>query len=131
MTWEQQRNRVRLVDDDEIVIHPFRLDGTLKHQQILRANDAMLHPGLETKVSAGPEDFDRKRSLVRRTPAEKTCAFADFEALVFLFVHLEREISAFTHDEIILHAEVFMQRDDNPAPPGAIPVIARVLDPIK
>src|SRR5437588_6123461 len=131
MTWERKRNRVRLVNEDEILIHPFRIDGTLKHQQVFRANDAMLHPGLEMKVSAGPEDFDRKRSLVRRTPPEKTCAFADFEALVFLFVHLEREISAFTHDEILLHPGVFMQRDDNPAPPGANHVIARVLDPIK
>src|SRR6478752_10571990 len=108
MTWQRSRNRVRFVNEDEILIHPFRIDRTLKHEQVLRADDAMLHPGLEVKLSAGQEDFDRKRSLVRRTPEDKTCAFANFESLVLPLVHLEREVSAFTHDEIFLNARVFL-----------------------
>src|SRR5947207_4013802 len=100
MTWQRRRNRVRLVNEDEILIHPFRIDRTLKHQQVFRANDAMLHSGLEAKLSARPEHFDRKRARVSRTPQDKTCAFADFEALVLLLVHLEREIAAFADDEI-------------------------------
>ena len=65
MTWQRRRNRVRFVNEDQILIHPFRIDRTLKHQQVFRADDAMLHPGLEVKLSAGLENFDRKRLLVR------------------------------------------------------------------
>src|SRR5207342_3397415 len=104
MTWQRSRNRVRFVNEDEILIHPFRIDRMLKHEQVFRADDAMLHPGLEVKLSAGQENFDRKRSLVRRTPEDKTRAFAYFESLVLLLVHLERQVSAFAHDEIFLHA---------------------------
>src|SRR5436309_2981467 len=129
MTWERKRHR--FVNEDEILIHPFRIDRTLKHQQVFRANDAMLHPGLEMKLSAGPEGFDCKRSLVSRTPQDKTCAFADFEALVLLLVHLEREIAAFADDEIFLHAWVFVQCDDNAAPARANHAIVRVLDALK
>ena len=131
MTWQRSRNRVRFVNEDEILIHSFRIDRTLKHDQVFRADDAMLHPGLKVKSSAGQEDFDRKRSLVRRTPEDKTCAFADFESLVLLLVHLEREISAFAHDEIFLHAWMFVQRDRNAAPTGANHAVVRVLDPIQ
>src|SRR6266550_2506830 len=131
MTWQRKRNRVRFVNEDEILIHRLRIDRTLKHEQVFRANDAMLHPGLEVKLSAGQEDFDRKRSLVKRTPEDKTCAFADFESLVLLLVHFEREVSAFAHDEIFLHAWVFVQRNRNPAPTGANHAIVRVLDPIE
>src|SRR5947207_10718882 len=111
MTWQRKCNRVRLENEDEILIHPFRIDRTLKHEQVFRADDAMLHPGLEVKLSAGQEDFDRKRSLAKRTPEHKTCAFADFESLVLLLMHLEREVSAFTHDEIFLDAWGFVQRN--------------------
>src|SRR6266576_7031936 len=114
MTWH--RKRYRFVNEDEILIHPFRIDRTLKHEQVLRADDAMLHPGLEVKLSAGQENFDRKRSLVKRTPEDKTCAFADFESLVLLLMHLEREISAFAHDEIFFQAWVFVQRNSDSAP---------------
>src|ERR1700704_2907995 len=119
MTGQRKRNRVRFVNEDEILIHPFRIDRTLKHEQVFRADDAMLHPGLEVKLSAGPEDFDPKRSLVQWAPEDKTCAFADFESLVLLLVHLEREVSAFAHNEIFLHARVFVQRYRNAAPTGA------------
>src|SRR5438067_786951 len=127
----RKRNRVRFVNEDEIPIHPFRIHGTLKHEQVLRANDAMLHPGLEVKLSAGPEQFDRKRSFVRWTPEDKTCAFANFEALLLLLVHLQREISAFAHDEIFLHAWMFVQRDRDPAPAGVNHALVRVLDAIE
>src|SRR6266550_6195277 len=131
MTWQRKCNRVRFVNEDEILIHPFRIDRTLKHEQVFRADDAMLHPGLEVKLSAGPEDFDRKRSLVKWTPEDKTCAFADFEALVLLLVHLEREISAFAHDEIFFDARMLVQCDDNAAPASANHPIVRLLDAIK
>src|SRR5205814_7546892 len=100
MTWQPSWNRVRFVNEDEILIHPFRIGRALKHEQVFRADDAMLYPGLQMKLSAGQENSDRKRSLVRRTPEDKTSPFADFESLVFLLVHLEREVSAFAHDEI-------------------------------
>src|SRR5438477_849016 len=129
MTWEQKRHR--FVNEDEILIHPFRIDRTLKYQQVFRANDAMLHSRLEVKLTTRPEHFDRKRLLVRWTPQDKTCAFADFESLVLLLVHLEREIAAFADDEIFLHAWGFMQCDDNAAPAGANHAIVRVLDAIK
>src|ERR1700704_5578333 len=103
MTWQRSRNRVRFENEDEILIHPFRIDRTLKHQQVFRANDAMLHFGLEVKLSAGLEHFDRQQFLVRWAPQDKTRAFANFQSLVLLLVHLEREISAFAHDEIFLH----------------------------
>src|SRR6188474_1084517 len=119
MTWRRSRNRVRFVNEDEILIHPFWIDRTLKHEQVFRADDAMLHPGLEVKLSAGHENFDRKRSFVKRTPEDKTCAFSDFESLVLLLVHLEREVSAFAHDEIFFHAWVFVQRNHDSAPTGA------------
>src|SRR5439155_27293463 len=131
MTWERRRNRVRFVNEDEILIHPFRIERTFKYEQIFRANDAMLHSRLEVKLGAWPKDFDRKRARVSRTPQDKTCAFANFEALVLLLVHLEREIAAFADDEIFLHAWVFVQCDDNAAPPGADHAIVRVLDAIK
>src|SRR6266480_1728349 len=131
MTWHRTCSRVRLVNEDEILIHPFRIDRTLKHQQVFRADDAMLHSGLEVKLTTRPEHFDRKRARVSRTPQDKTCAFANSEALVLLLVHLEREISAFADDEIFLHAWVFVQCDDNAAPPGADHAIVRVLDAIK
>src|SRR5438046_503308 len=131
MTWQPSRNRVRFVNEDEILIHPFRIDRTLKHEQVFRADDAMLHPGLEVKLGVGQEDFDRKRSLVRRTPEDKTCAFADFESLVHLLMYLEREISAFAHDEISFQAWVFVQRNSDAAPTGAIHAVVRVLDPIE
>src|SRR4030095_14216756 len=131
MTWQRSRNRVRFVNKDEILIHPFRIDRTLKHEQVFRADDAMLHPGLEMKLSAGQEIFDRKRSLVKRTPEDKTCAFADFETLILLLVHLEREGSAFAHDEIFLHPWMFVQRNRDAAPTGANHVVVRVLDPIE
>src|SRR5207244_9166534 len=70
MTWEQKRHR--FVNEDEILIHPFRIDRTLKHQQVFRANDAMLHSGLNVKLTTRPEHFDRKRLLVRGTPQDKT-----------------------------------------------------------
>src|SRR5438874_4928597 len=127
----RKRNRVRLVNEDEIPIHPFRIDRTLKHQQVLRANDAMLHPRLEVKLSAGMDYFDRKRSFVRWTPEDKTRAFANFEALLLLLVHLQREISAFAHDEIFLHAWMFVQRNRNAAPTGANHAVVVVLDPIQ
>ena len=60
-----ERKRRRFVDEDEILIHPFRIDGLLKHQQVFRANDAMLDSGLEMKLSARPEGFDCQRLLVR------------------------------------------------------------------
>src|SRR5438046_2640055 len=126
MTWERKRHR--FVNEDEILIHPFRINRTLKYQQLLRANDAMLHPGLEMKLSAGPEGFDCKRSLVSRPPQDETCAFAHVEALVFLLVHLEREVSAFAHDEIFLHARMFAQCDDNAAPAGANHAIVGALN---
>src|SRR5882762_11074240 len=131
MTWQRKCNRVRFVNEDEILIHPFRIDRTLKHEQVFRADDAMLHPGLEVKLSAGPEDFDRKRSLVRRTPEDKTRAFTDFESLVLLLVHLEREVSAFAHDEIFLHARVFVQRNRDATPTGANHAVVRALDPVE
>ena len=68
MTWERRRNRVRFVNEDEILIHPFRIDRTFKYQQIFRANDAMLHSRLEVKLGAAPEDFDGKRLLIGWTP---------------------------------------------------------------
>src|SRR6266487_1130490 len=111
MTRGRNRNRIRFVNEDEILIHPLRIEGTLKHQQVFCANDAMLHPGLEVKLTTGPEHFDCKRSLVSRTPYDKTCALTDFESLVFLLVHLERQISAFADNEIFLHAWVFVQCD--------------------
>src|SRR6476620_12040104 len=101
MTGQRSWNRVRFVNENEILIHPFRIDRTLKHEQVFRAYDAMLHPGSEVKLSAGQQDFDRKRSLVRRTPEDKTCPFADFESLVLLLVHLERQVFAFAHNEIL------------------------------
>src|SRR5947207_5024227 len=128
MTWQPSWNRVRFVNEYEILIHPFRIERTLKHEQVFRADDAMLHPGLEMKLSAGPENFDRKRSLVRRTPEDKTCPFADFESLVLLLVHLEREVSAFAHDEIFLHAWMFVQRNLDAAPIRANLAVFRVLD---
>src|ERR1700704_2487267 len=131
MTWQRSRNRVRFENEDEILVHPFRIDRTLKHEQVFRADDAMLHPGLEVKLSAGQEDFDRKRPLVRWTPENKTCAFADFESLVLPLVHLEREVSAFAHDEIFFHAWVFVQRNRDAAPTGANHAVVRVLDPIE
>src|SRR5437764_5321854 len=130
MTGQRKRNRVRFVNEDEILIHPFPIDRTLKHEQVFRADDAMLHPGLEMKLSSGPENFDRKRSLVKWTPEDKTCAFADLESLVLLLVHLEREVSAFAHDEIFLHAWMFVQRNRDAAPAGANHAVVRVLDPI-
>src|SRR5438270_1232998 len=129
MTWH--RNRVRFVNEDEILIHPFRIDRTLKYQQIFRANDAMLHSRLEAKLGAWPKDFDPKRARVSRAPQDKTCAFADFEAFVLLLVHLERQISAFAHDEIFLHPWMFVQCDDNAAPARANHVIASVLNAIE
>src|SRR5512133_754380 len=97
MTWQRSRNRVRFVNEDEILIHPFRID----------------------------------RTLIRRTPEDKTCAFTDFESLVLLLVHLEREVSAFAHDEIFFHAWVFVQRNRDAAPTGANHAVVRVLDPIQ
>src|SRR6266480_4911007 len=131
MTWQPSWNRVRFVNESEILIHPFRIERTLKHEQVFRADDAMLHPGLAMKLSAGPENFDRKRSLVKWTPEDKTCAFADFESLVLLIVHLEREVSAFAHDEIFLHAWMFMQRNRKVASAGANYAVVIVLDPIQ
>src|SRR5213078_4563217 len=61
----------------------------------------------------------------------KTCAFPDFEALVLLLVHLEREISALAHDEIFLHPWMFVQGDDNAAPASANHSVARMLDEIE
>src|SRR5439155_14266122 len=119
MTWERRRNRVRFVNEDEILIHPFRIERTFKYEQIFRANDAMLHSRLEVKLGAWPKDFDRKRARVSRTPYDKTCAVTDFEPLVFLLVHLERQMSAFADKEIFLHARMFVQCDDNAAPTGA------------
>jgi hypothetical protein len=46
-------------------------------------------------------------------------------------VHLEREVSAFAHDEIFLHAWVFVQRNRDAAPTGANHAVVRVLDPIQ
>src|SRR5437868_10342358 len=126
MTWHRKRHR--FVNEDKILIHPFRIDRTLKHQQVFRANDAMLHSGLEVKLTTRPEHFDRKRLLVRWTPQDKTCAFANFEALVLLLVHLEREISAFADDEIFLHEGMFVQCNDNAAPASPNHPIVRVLD---
>src|SRR5207248_2295360 len=126
-----ERKRHRFVNEDEILIHPFRIDRSLKHQQVFRANDAMLHPRLEVKLSAGMDYFDRKRSFVRWTPEDKTRAFANFEALLLLLVHLQRKISAFAHDEIFLHAWMFVQRDDNATPASANHAVARMLDAIE
>src|SRR4029450_360887 len=129
MTW--QRNRLRFVNEDQILIHPFRIDRTLKHEQVFRANDAMLHPGLELKLSAGPQDFDRERSPVQWTPEDKTPPSPAFESLHPLLVHLAREISAFAPDEIFLPAWMFVQRDRDAAPTGANHAVIRVLDPIQ
>src|SRR5204863_8696795 len=129
MTGQPSWNRVRFVNEYEILIHPFRIDRTLKHEQVFRADDAMLHPGLEMRLSAGQENFDRKRSLVRRTPEDKTCPFADFESLVILLVHLERDVSAFAHDEIFLHSWMFVQRQHGAAPPRSIPAVVRLPHP--
>src|SRR4029077_16400520 len=131
MTWQRSRNRVRFVNKDEILIHPFWIDRTLKHEQVFRADDAMLHPGLEMKLSAGQEIFDLKRSLVKWTPEDKTCPFADFEALVLLLVHLEREVSAFAHDEIFFNAWVSVHPNRHASPTGANHAVVRVLDPIQ
>src|SRR6266550_1186396 len=125
------RERHRFVNEDEILIHPFRIDGTLKHQHVFHANNAVLHSGLEVKLSVGLEDFDRKRSLVRWTPQDKTGAFADFKSLVLLLVQLKREISAFVDDKIFFYAWMFVQCDDNTAPVGANDAVVRVLDAIK
>src|SRR5947208_16242902 len=127
----RKRNRIRFVNEDEILIQPFRIDRAFKYQQVFRTNDAMLHSGLEMKLSAGLEDFDPKRLLVSRTPQDKTCAFANFEALVLLLVHLQREISAFAHDQIFLHAWMLVQRDDNATPASANHSVARMLDAIE
>src|SRR5438034_7991284 len=129
MTWHRKRHR--FVNEDEILIHPFRIDRTLKYQQIFRANDAMLHPGLEVKLSSGAEGFDRQRLLVSWTPQDKTRAFANFEALVLLLVHLEREISAFADNEIFLHTRMFVHCDDNAAPAGANHALVSVLNTIE
>src|SRR5438067_11156508 len=130
MTW-QRSNRVRFVNEDEVLIHPFRIDRTLKDQQVFRANDTMLHARLEVKLGARPEQFDCKRSLLSRTPQDETCTFADLKALVLLLVHLEREIRAFAHDEIFLHSWMLVQCDDNAAPVRANHAIAPVLDATK
>src|SRR5947208_12322484 len=129
MTWEQKRHR--FVNEDEILIHPFRIDRTLKYQQVFRANDAMLHSRLEVKLTTRPEHFDRKRLLVRWTPQDKTCAFAHVESLVFLLVHLERQISAFADNEIFFDARMFVQCDDNAAPAGANHALVSVLNMIE
>src|SRR6266536_4739731 len=129
MTWERKRHR--FVDEDEILIHPFRIDRTFKYQQIFRANDAMLHSRLEVKLGARPKDFDRKCALVRRTPQDKTRTFANFEAFVLLLVRLERQISAFAHDQIFLHTWMFVQCDDNAAPGRTNHAIISVLNAIE
>src|ERR1700682_4712933 len=131
MTWQRKRNRIRFENEDEILIHPFWIDRTLKHEPVFRANDAMLHRGLGVKLSGGPEEFDHKRSLVKRTPEDKTRAFADFESLVLLLVHFEREVSAFAHDEIFLYAGVFVQRNGDAAPTRANHAVVRVLDSVE
>src|SRR5437763_3403744 len=125
MTWHRKRHR--FVNEDEILIHPCRIDRTLKYQQIFRANDAMFHSRLEVKLGAWPKDFNRKRARVSRTPQDKTCAFAHVEALVLLLVHLEREISAFADNEIFLHTRMFVHCDDNAAPAGANHALVSVL----
>src|SRR5882762_7676341 len=111
MTWQRRRNRIRFVDEDQILIHSFWIERTLKHKEVFGAYDAMLDAGREVKPRARLYHFDRKRSLVRRPAENKTGALADFESLVLLFVHLEREISAFADDEIFFHARMFVKCD--------------------
>jgi hypothetical protein len=45
-----------------------------------------------------------------------------------LLVHLEREISAFAHNEIFFDARMFVQRNDNTAPAGTNHGVVRVLN---
>ena len=77
---------VRFVDEHEVLVHPFGINRSLEHEQVFRADQAMLHSRLEMKPVARRERLDGKR-LVGGTPRQdESRAFPYLQAFILLFV---------------------------------------------
>src|SRR5436190_1843504 len=111
-------SRLGLVNEDEILIHPFWIVGTLEDEQVFRADKTMFDAWCEVELGACVKELYLERFLVRWSPQNQPSAFADLETFVFLLVHFEREISALAHDKILFHARVFIKGDDDATPAG-------------
>src|ERR1039457_796018 len=107
---------VWFVDENQVLIHSLRINGSLEDEQVLGSDEAMLHARLEMELAAPLKQFGRKHSLVRPSPQNKSSAFLHLKPLILLLVHLERKISAFANHEKLLHARMFVQRHDHATP---------------
>src|SRR5208282_3281712 len=92
---------VRFVDENEVLVHPLRIDRPLEHQQVLCPNQTMLHSRLKMKPVARSNCLYRKRLAGGAPPQDEPRAFLHHDMLVFLFVHLKSEVSALTDYEIL------------------------------
>src|SRR6202048_1524476 len=120
---------VRFVDEHEVLVHPLEIDRSLKHEQVLRSDQTMLHSGLKMKPVTRSERLDGKRLAGSAPRQYKPRAFPHLEVFVFLLVHLQSEVSTRTDYEILFDSRVLMQNDDHTAPsclygPFATPVDA-------
>ena len=120
---------VRFVDEHEVLVHPLGIDRSLKHEQVLRPDQTMLHSGLKMKPVARSERLDGKRLAGSAPRQDKPRAFPHLQVFVLLLVHLESEVSALTDYEILFDPRVLMQNDDHTSPrrlygPFATPVDA-------
>src|SRR5215212_7867970 len=76
----------RLEDEDQILVHTFRIGGTFEHQKILSSNQAMLHARLEMEPITGRQDVYPEWRSVRLAPEKQAGPFADFQVLILLLV---------------------------------------------
>src|SRR5271166_71667 len=120
---------VRFVDEHEVLVHPLGIDRSLKHEQVLRSDQTMLHFGLKMKPVTRSERLDCKRLAGSAPRQYKPRAFPHLQVFVFLLMHLKSEVSTLTDYEILFDARVVMENDDYASPrslddPVAIPLDA-------
>src|SRR5271166_1943042 len=120
---------VRFVDEHEVLVHPLGIDRSLKHEQVLRPDQTMLHAGLKMEPVTRSERLDCKRLAGSAPRQYKPRAFPHLQVFVFLLVHLKSEVSTLTDYEILFDPRVVMENDDYASPrslddPVAIPLDA-------
>src|SRR5262249_25169430 len=118
--WRRKRSgdaaAVRFVDKHEVLVHPFWIERSLKHEQILRPDQTMLHSGLKMKLVSRSERLDCEGAVGRTPRQDEPRAFPYLQAFILSLVLLKSEVATSADYAIPLNSGVLMQHDDHTTP---------------
>ncbi len=107
---------VGYVNEDQVLVHPFRIDRPLEHQQVFCPDQTMFHSRFKMKPIARSERLDGQRFMGGIPIQDEPCAFLHFQVFVLFLVHFKSEIATLTNDEILFDTRVFVENDDYASP---------------